>query len=309
MAEHLKEEIDWHDVLKKPEKLFGYSYIYILIVLLGIGLLYLGNLDTIGRNSVMPVFFEDTLSAVQDIPLQSPQVIPPINVMKAGISTTEMVGKGRELFKTHCASCHGTAGKGDGPSSIMLIPKPRDFTSLVGWKNGSKVSQIYKTLQEGISGGGMAAFNYLSPEDRFAMIHFIRTLADRQPQDLPQDLQQLDVTYQLAQGVYVAGQIPIKKSMRIIVQEGKSQLTKVSQLEENADTSQTIGAELLKRLAIDKRKIFASAISMHNALKSVEDYKRIISADPVHLGFKASVVRLSDEEWKMLYTSIFSNIK
>jgi len=37
--------------------------------------------------------------------------------------------KGKTLFETNCASCHGTSGKGDGPVGIALPePKPRDFT-------------------------------------------------------------------------------------------------------------------------------------------------------------------------------------
>ena len=36
--------------------------------------------------------------------------------------------KGKILFETNCASCHGTSGKGDGPVGAALDPKPRDFT-------------------------------------------------------------------------------------------------------------------------------------------------------------------------------------
>jgi len=37
--------------------------------------------------------------------------------------------KGKTLFETNCASCHGTSGKGDGPVGVALPePKPRDFT-------------------------------------------------------------------------------------------------------------------------------------------------------------------------------------
>lgn len=34
-----------------------------------------------------------------------------------------------ELYKTHCARCHGETGKGDGPAAIMHRPLPRDFTT------------------------------------------------------------------------------------------------------------------------------------------------------------------------------------
>ena len=36
--------------------------------------------------------------------------------------------KGKVLFETNCASCHGTSGKGDGPVGAALQPPPRDFT-------------------------------------------------------------------------------------------------------------------------------------------------------------------------------------
>lgn len=38
--------------------------------------------------------------------------------------------KGKTLYETNCASCHGATGKGDGPVGAALPePKPRDFTA------------------------------------------------------------------------------------------------------------------------------------------------------------------------------------
>lgn len=34
----------------------------------------------------------------------------------------------QKQFKLMCASCHGETGKGDGPGSAGLTPKPRDFS-------------------------------------------------------------------------------------------------------------------------------------------------------------------------------------
>jgi mono/diheme cytochrome c family protein len=36
--------------------------------------------------------------------------------------------KGKVIFTTNCASCHGDSGKGDGPVGAALNPHPRDFT-------------------------------------------------------------------------------------------------------------------------------------------------------------------------------------
>ena len=43
---------------------------------------------------------------------------------------------GLNLFAEHCASCHGTSGRGDGPRAEELTVRPRDLTRLAepnGW--------------------------------------------------------------------------------------------------------------------------------------------------------------------------------
>lgn len=43
---------------------------------------------------------------------------------------------GLNLFAEHCASCHGTSGRGDGPRAEQLTVRPRDLTHLAesnGW--------------------------------------------------------------------------------------------------------------------------------------------------------------------------------
>jgi mono/diheme cytochrome c family protein len=44
---------------------------------------------------------------------------------------------GGEMYKTWCASCHGTTGKGDGPAASDLKTHPSDLT-LLAKKNGGK---------------------------------------------------------------------------------------------------------------------------------------------------------------------------
>ena len=35
---------------------------------------------------------------------------------------------GVDLYVRHCASCHGLAGRGDGPAAEALVPRPSDLT-------------------------------------------------------------------------------------------------------------------------------------------------------------------------------------
>lgn len=37
--------------------------------------------------------------------------------------------KARKMFAELCSLCHGTGGKGDGPSAAGLNPRPADFTN------------------------------------------------------------------------------------------------------------------------------------------------------------------------------------
>jgi len=38
--------------------------------------------------------------------------------------------EGRELFRTHCATCHGIEATGHGPMAGVLVIKPADLTAL-----------------------------------------------------------------------------------------------------------------------------------------------------------------------------------
>jgi mono/diheme cytochrome c family protein len=304
---HYKDETDWRDLLRKPEKLFGYSYIYVLAVLIGVGLLYVWNLNVIGKNAVNPTILQDSTALIKEIPLQSPRLIPPVDVMKAGISTLEYIKKGQELFKANCVACHGESGGGDGPSASMLNPKPRNFHSLVGWKNGSKVSQMYKTLEDGIAGSGMASYNYMSPEDRFTLIHYTRTLASNQPKDSQDELKQLDAAYQLSKGMNVSGQIPVKKAMQIVIKEDDRLIAKIQEIKRKINASKTVGAEILKRVTFDETKVITSVLRMNNSVKNTDEFIRSVSSDPTHIGFKTNVVLLSQDEWREMYQFIFQS--
>jgi mono/diheme cytochrome c family protein len=58
---------------------------------------------------------------------------------------------GSEMYKTWCASCHGTAGKGDGPAASDLKTHPTDLTQL-SKKNGGKFpTERVRNYIEGIA--------------------------------------------------------------------------------------------------------------------------------------------------------------
>ncbi len=93
---------------------------------------------------------------------------------KAWVATPELIANGKQQFQANCVACHGAEGKGDGVAAAGLNPKPRNFTAATGWKQGRKPSEIYHTLSTGL--GGMPSFGTLSTDDRWSLVHYVRTL-------------------------------------------------------------------------------------------------------------------------------------
>lgn len=86
---------------------------------------------------------------------------------------------GAKLFAANCTSCHGPAGKGDGPAAVALVPKPRDLTDA---KVMAKVSDqaLFDTIQKGGAAMKkspvMPAFSQLKPPQIADLVAHIRAL-------------------------------------------------------------------------------------------------------------------------------------
>jgi len=108
-------------------------------------------------------------------------VPPPVpeERLNAPISTGDPVAAGKVLFMSACIPCHGEAGRGDGPQSVQLNPKPRNLTDAAYMAN---LDDRY--LFELISRGGIAVNKSnqmpgfdLSSDDLRNLITYVRTLS------------------------------------------------------------------------------------------------------------------------------------
>ena len=53
-----------------------------------------------------------------------------------------------DVFTTRCVPCHGSSGRGDGPASVALNPKPRNYTD-VQWQKQVTDEQLKQTILYG----------------------------------------------------------------------------------------------------------------------------------------------------------------
>ena len=82
------------------------------------------------------------------------------------------IAAGKNVAQTNCVSCHGPGGKGDGPAAVALNPKPADWTSKRVQDESD--GEIFWKISNGR--GAMPPWKHLPENDRWSVIHFIRSL-------------------------------------------------------------------------------------------------------------------------------------
>ncbi|MBI1746301.1 MAG: c-type cytochrome [Acidobacteria bacterium] len=103
---------------------------------------------------------------------------------KAG-PTPAVLDLGKKVYEMKCATCHGGDGKGDGEAAFVLYPKPRDFTlgvfKIRSTESGSPPTDddLFRTITQGMAGTSMPAWRSLSENERWALVHYVKTFSPR----------------------------------------------------------------------------------------------------------------------------------
>jgi mono/diheme cytochrome c family protein len=89
------------------------------------------------------------------------------------------LARGRMLYQQNCLTCHGVAGRGDGPVGRSLNPRPADLRAHV---TQHPDGQLFDWVSNGVPGSAMPAFKDAIPaEDRWRLIGFIKGFAEDGP--------------------------------------------------------------------------------------------------------------------------------
>lgn len=106
---------------------------------------------------------------------QKPWVVPDAakNKKNPVASNAESIAAGKALWGTHCKSCHGAKGMGDGTKASQLKTVPGDFTK-AEVQAETDGSLFYKTSE---GRDDMPSFKKKIPdeEERWSIVNYIRT--------------------------------------------------------------------------------------------------------------------------------------
>jgi len=96
-----------------------------------------------------------------------------------------VLAKGEQIYLENCAVCHGEKGDGQGPQAYRLQNKPQNFR-LGLFKFRSTPSgtlpldvDLFRTLSRGVPGTAMIPQTYLSEDERWAIIQYLKGFLDR----------------------------------------------------------------------------------------------------------------------------------
>jgi len=240
---------------------------------------------------------EDLVFDPTAIPPAKGEQSPPLDLAAALKADDAALKRGEILYAQNCASCHGMSGRGDGPAGAGLQPLPRNFTGEAGWKNGPTVTGLFRTLALGIPGGSMAAYDYLPPEDRFALAHHVRTLTGfAPPPDTPQEVAALDREFGLSEGYRKPHRVPVALALERMGSEFAPAPPLVSP--EGGGGS----LEALFDKAVTDPARAAETLAGSDAWRSgLPSFVSLVTSGSPRNGFAPAAAALSEEEWEMLY--------
>src|SRR5690242_4977561 len=87
------------------------------------------------------------------------------------------VARGQAVFQQQCASCHGLAGRGDGPAGRGLNPPPANLADPAAMRTVTPID-VYRKVTIGVPGTAMPRFDAtLTDADRWAVTAYVATLS------------------------------------------------------------------------------------------------------------------------------------
>lgn len=290
-----EEEIDFKNVLSNPVRWFGLVYPLFLTVIVLLGLFYLTQIDVIEQNRIEPAVF-DSVKVFTDVPTVKGKAVKGIDLALVKKPSNEMLEKAKGVYTTVCITCHGKEGNGDGPAGAALTPKPRNFHQKKGWTNGRMFSDIYKTINEGIDGTGMTAYDYLQTDVKIALVHYIRNFSGDAPEITDKEIAELNAKYKLNEDNLTPNTISIDKAKEVIEKDYSYSLNDLDALVAKVKKDNSESASILKNNVKCLKSAFVFLSKNAIWKEGPEVFSTIVFDTAPINGFYPSIVKLNKDK-------------
>jgi mono/diheme cytochrome c family protein len=96
----------------------------------------------------------------------------------------QLIANGKQVYSQQCVPCHGVGGRGDGEAAYLLYPKPRDFVAanyrlVSSWDRIPTDQDLFDTITRGMPGSAMPSWGHLPIEQRWALVYYVKSLAEK----------------------------------------------------------------------------------------------------------------------------------
>jgi len=157
-------------------------------------------------------------------------------------------------------------------------------------------------LAKGIATRGMPQFDNIPAADRFASLHYVRSLAGHFSEVTDAQLETIKKEYDLSGGgPQTIVQVPVKLAIENIIEENKSKVEDVQAklLEINNNSAQK-GAQLFNKLTKDRKEALAVLLNSDQWREDLNNFKTLLSYS-TNRGFKGSTALMSSDDWTELH--------
>jgi hypothetical protein len=156
---------------------------------------------------------------------------------------------------------------------------------------------------EGIKGSAMVAYEQFTPIQKFALAHYIRqTFVPDPPPVTNDELTSLDQLYNLSEGKYVAGQIPITDAEKLVIKENETKTNELSDLiEKISKDEESSGVKVFRKVINDESTALTILINSDTWKTSEQDFVNLLINNVDQNGFNSRILNLTNDEWTALY--------